>query len=450
MNRYLNKEILRLSIPSILANLTVPLVGMVDTAVAGHLRVADGLGAAEFIGGISVGALLFNLLYWNFFFVRASTAGLTAQAFGRGDMQDCTRILGRGLIVGVGIALLLVLLQWPIGQLGMLLVKGTPEVARLALTYFFIRIWAGPANLALMALRGWFVGMQDSVSSMLTDLVVNGVNIAASIILSLGVGSWEGLGFPGVAWGTVVAQYSGLAFASLVCVLKYGKVLSGGVKLRECLSGSGLREFTSMNFDLLLRSFGFTAIYMGYTTIAARFGNELLACSSIMMNILLIFSYFTDGFAYAGEALTGRFIGAGDRPMTRLTVRYVFGWSIALGLLFMVFYRVGGMPLVRLLTDDAEVVEACRAYIPWLVLMPVFGCAAFAWDGIYIGATAAKGIRNAMLGAAAAFFAVWLLGSRFISAPEAGMHVLLAAYFAHLLLRTVYLTVRYPKDILSK
>lgn len=449
MNRYLNKEILRLSIPSILANLTVPLVGMVDTAVAGHLPVSGGLGAAEFIGGISVGALLFNLLYWNFFFVRAGTAGLTAQAFGRGDMQDCARILWRGLVISVGIALVLVILQWPIGHLGMLLVNSSPEVARLALTYFFIRIWAGPANLALMALRGWFVGMQDSVSSMLTDLVVNGVNIAASIILSLGIGGWEGLGFPGVAWGTVAAQYSGLLFASLVCVFKYGRKVFGGVKPIESLGGD-MRGFVSMNADLMLRSLGFTAIYMGYTTIAARFGNELLACSSILMNILLIFSYFTDGFAYAGEALTGRFIGAGDRPMTRLTVRYVFGWSIALGMLFMGLYQWGGMPLVRLLTDDAAVVEACRAYIPWLVLMPVFGCAAFAWDGIYVGATAARGIRNAMLGAAVAFFAVWLLGSRFTELPQVRMHVLLAAYFAHLLMRTVYLTVRYPKDILSK
>ena len=300
-----------------------------------------------------------------------------------------------------------------------------------------------------MALRGWFVGMQDSVSSMLTDLVVNGVNIAASIILSLGIGGWEGLGFPGVAWGTVAAQYSGLLFASLVCVFKYGRKVFGGVKPLESLGGD-MRGFVSMNADLMLRSLGFTAIYMGYTTIAARFGNELLACSSILMNILLIFSYFTDGFAYAGEALTGRFIGAGDRPMTRLTVRYVFGWSIALGVLFMGLYQWGGMPLVRLLTDDAAVVEACRAYIPWLVLMPVFGCAAFAWDGIYVGATAARGIRNAMLGAAVAFFAVWLLGSRFTELPQVRMHVLLAAYFAHLLMRTVYLTVRYPKDILSK
>ncbi len=451
----LNREILRLAIPSILANLTVPLVGMVDLAVAGHLPVAGGSGAAAFISGISVGSLLFDLIYWNFFFMRASTGGLTAQAYGRGDLGECARILGRGMGISLGIAAVLLTLQWPFVRLALLAVDCSAQVRELALRYFFIRVWAAPATMSLMALRGWFVGMQDSMSSMFTDLVVNAVNIAASVLLSLGVGRWEGLGFTGIAWGTVVAQYAGLGFALLVCGFKYGRRVFGGFSLRGCFRRGEMRGFVSLNADLMGRSLSFTAIYMGFTLIAARFGDTLLACATIMMKLLLIFSYFTDGFAYAGEALTGRFIGARDPQMLRKTIQYVFRWSFGLGLVFMGLYWIGGMPMLRLLTDDEGVVGACRQFLPWLVLMPPVGCAAFAWDGIYIGATAAKSIRNAMFGAFLSFLAAWLAGRALLlhGTAEAGnalgIHVLLAAYFAHLAFRAVYLTVQYRRKSLS-
>ena len=449
MNKALHREILRLAVPSILAGITVPLVGMVDTAVAGHLA-GD---SAAFIGAISVGSMVLTLLYWTFGFLRTGTGGLTAQAFGRTDFREAGRILLRGTALALIAAGAAILFQWPFFKGMMLVTDAPPQVKELAERYFFIRIWAAPATMTLMTLRGWFVGLQNSIDSMWLDLIINAVNIGASVLLAFGVGPWQGMGFDGIPLGTVIAQYSGLAFGLWVCKHKYGRDVLGLLRREDvaALRHDGtMRSFFRMNLDLLGRSFFFILIYIGFTMINAGFGELMLACGSIMMQLLMFFSYFTDGFAYAGEALTGRFIGAGDRPMTRLTVRYVFGWSIALGVLFMGLYQWGGMPLVRLLTDDAAVVEACRAYIPWLVLMPVFGCAAFAWDGIYIGATAARGIRNAMLGAAVAFFAVWLLGSRFTELPQVRMHVLLAAYFAHLLMRTVYLTVRYPKDILSK
>lgn len=439
----LDKEILRLALPSILANLTVPLVGMVDLAVAGHLPG----GAAAFIGGISVGGLLFNLLYWNFFFLRAGTGGLTAQAYGRGDFRDCVRILVRGAGLSLLMALVILLLQQPFLLLAGKIVESSPQVWGLALRYFKIRVWAAPATLSLMALRGWFVGMQDSVSSMCTDLVVNAVNIAASIVLSLGIGAWPGLGFDGIAFGTVAAQYTGLAFAALVCTFKYGRIFAGA-DLKGTFSD--MRHFISMNADLMMRSLSFTAIYMGYTIIAARFGDTLLACSAIMMNILMVFSYFTDGFAYAGEALTGRFIGARDERMTRRTVRQVFVWSLGLAVAFFGIYRLGGGPLLCLMTSDAGVIEACRPFLPWLLLMPPLGCAAFAWDGIYLGATASRGIRNAMIGALASFLLVWFAGDGLMH-PQgpAALHLLLGAYFAHLLFRTVYLTAVYHKSILK-
>ncbi len=448
-DRALNREILRLSVPSILANLTVPLVGMVDTALAGHLPGGE---AASFIGGISVGAMLLNLLYWNFAFLRTGTGGLTAQAFGGGDTAGAARIFTRGIGLAVVSSLLLLVLQIPLVKLGMLLVKASPQVCELALRYFYIRIWAAPATLALMVVRGWFVGMQDSMSSMWTDLVVNGVNIAASVLLSFGIGGWSGMGFDGIAAGTLVSQYSGLLFSLAVVLVKYPSIL-GSVRLsemRNLLEYSQLRPFLAVNGNLMGRSLCFTVIYMGYTIIAARFGDMLLACSTIMMQLLMVFSYFTDGFAYAGEALSGRFIGARDKIMLRRTVRYVFVWSIGVSLLFVLLYYVLGRPVVGLFSSDPDVVERCCRFLPWLLVMPPVGCAAFTWDGIYLGATESRSLLGSMAGALAAFLGVWLLfGPGADPHSDASLHILLAAYFAHLAFRALWLTIRYRKRILG-
>ena len=227
----IHKDILRLAIPSILANITVPVVGMVDIAVTGHLSGA----VAASIGGISIGSMLFDLLYWNFAFLRAGTGGLTAQAYGRADMQECGRILCRGLGLSLLMAALVLAIQWPFTKLAFLVVDSSAEVRELALQYYFIRIWAAPATLSLMTLRGWFIGMQDTVSSMWTDLVVNGMNILASVVLALGIGGWPGLGFRGVAYGTLVAQYSGLLFALGVLAVKYWKKVLPQISLRQAV-----------------------------------------------------------------------------------------------------------------------------------------------------------------------------------------------------------------------
>ena len=443
----INKDILKLAIPSILANITVPLVGMVDIAVAGHLDTS----AAMMIGGIAIGTMLFDLLYWNFGFLRVGTGGLTAQAYGRGDRKECAKILTRALGISIACALVLIAIQWIFVKAAFLVVECSPEVRTLATQYFFIRIWAAPATLSLMALKGWFIGMQDSVSAMVVDLVVNGMNILMSIVLALGfnIGGWhyEGMGFAGIAAGTVAAQYSGLLTALLIIAFKYIRstfVYMDSDDLKSVFRGSETKRFFVMNADLFVRSLCFIAIYIGFTVISARYGDVLLAVSSIMMKLLMIFSYFTDGFAYAGEALTGRYIGAKDAPMVRQTVRWTFVWSMGIAVIFMGIYHFAGVPMLRMMTSDMTVVTAARDFLPWLLLMPVIGCAAFTWDGIYIGATASKAIRNSMLWAVVAFFAVWAAGLAFpdVSA-EGSMHVLMGAYFAHLLARTVYLTMRY-------
>ena len=307
----LDKEILRLALPSILANITVPLVGLVDTAVAGHLHSAAG-SSAEFIGGISAGAMVLNVIYWNFGFLRASTGGLTAQAYGKGE--GYVPILRRALKLALTISAILLVLGWPLSKLSLLFRSATPGVAILAAQYILIRIWAAPATLSLMALKGWFIGMQDSFSSMITDLTVNLVNIASSIILTLGIGGWQGLGFPGIALGTVIAQWTGFILALAICRFRYRvPVCSGkwpktgtstpksGVLFRKTAE-NGNKSFFQINADLFVRSLCMTGIYFGYTVLAARSGEVLLACANILMNLLMIFSYFTDGFAYAHSA----------------------------------------------------------------------------------------------------------------------------------------------------
>lgn len=463
----INRDILKLAVPSILANITVPIVGMVDIAVAGHLDAE----AATMIGGIAIGSMLFDLLYWNFGFLRVGTGGLAAQAFGRGDRTECARVLARALGIALSCALLLIAIQWIFVKTAFLFVDCTPEVRALASQYFFIRIWAAPATLSLMALKGWFIGMQDSVSAMLADITVNGMNILMSIILALGfsVGGWryEGMGFGGVAAGTVAAQYSGLLVAVVCLLLRYRRntliTLRSG-DLRGIFKGSQMHRFMSMNADLFVRSLCFIAIYIGFTIISARYGDTLLAVSSILMKLLMIFSYFTDGFAYAGEALVGRYIGARDRHMVGQSVRWTFIWSMSIAFIFIGIYHFAGVPMLRVMTSDVTVIDASREYLPWLLLMPVVGCAAFTWDGIYIGATASRQMRNSMLWAVVAFAAVWAVGilglnhfgnfaaagaSAVAAAPTGygrmAMHILMAAYFAHLLARTIYLSAKYRK-----
>ena len=458
----LHKEILSLAAPSILANITVPLVGMADIAVAGHL--GGGSGAAALIGGITIGTMLFDLLYWNFAFLRSGTGGLTAQAYGRllagstatvmpgTDRASSLRsILLRALRIAMLSGVALIALQWVVLWLAFLLVDCTPEVRELASEYFKIRIWAAPATLSLFAFKGWFIGLQDTVRPMIADLLVNGLNILLSFGLGFGLCGLPAMGFAGVAAGTLIAQWCGFTYAAIAAWRKFPHKTPDQVG-GDVIPGSDRESpsFFRMNRDLVLRSLGMIAVYIGFTVISARFGDTMLAVSSILMKLLLVFSYFTDGFAYAGEALTGKFIGAEDKQGVHAAVKGCFIWGWGLAGAFMLLYGLGGVPAFRLLTSDVTVVEAGREFIPWLLLMPLIGVPAFIWDGIFTGATATSAMRDSTLLCAVGFFAVWFggyclalaLGQEAPGGPTA-IHILMAAYFVHLAVRSVYLSVRW-------
>ncbi len=460
----LNKQIVRLAVPSILANITIPLVGLVDTAIVGHISNAAA------IGGIAIGTMLFDLLYWNFGFLRVGTSGMTAQAYGREKREysledarkasyrtgralqrrvecgeETSRLLKQSLTIAGGAALLIWAIQWFFVTAVLAVVPCSPEVAEMAKNYFYVRIWAAPATLSLMAFKGWFIGMQDTRSPMAVDILVNVVNMVASYLLAV----YTPLGVVGVAWGTLIAQYSGLILAFALLAYRYRIRIAW----REMGWNKELQSFMRLNGNIFIRSLCFMVVYVGFTSIAGYYGDTELAVSSILMKLFMLFSFFVDGFAYAGEALVGKIIGEGkgkdnvrctiyDVRRTKLErcVRLLFRWSMGVGLFFTLIYALWGEECIGLLTDDHDVLAASIRYMGWLIAMPIISTLAFMWDGIYVGATAGKQIRNAMIYAAIAFV-ICYAGLHTVW----GVQALYVAYFAHLLARVVYLSIGWKR-----
>lgn len=436
----LNSQILRLAIPSILANITIPLVGIVDTAIVGHIA------NATYIGGIAIGTMLFDLLYWNFGFLRVGTSGMTAQAYGRGDGVECARLLTQSVSIALIGAVVLWLIQWLFVTAVLAIIPCSTEVAAFAREYFFIRIWAAPATLSLMAFKGWFIGMQDTVSPMITDIVVNVVNMTVSYVLAV----YTPLGALGVAYGTLVAQFTGLLLALVICMFKYKTVVREVVrqlcdKAIKLLGDKEMKRFMSLNANLFVRSLCFMVVYVGFTSLASQYGDVELAVSTIMMKLFMLFSYFVDGFAYAGEALVGKEWGASrslassPHRLVRI-VRLLFAWSLGVGLLFTLLFAVWSEECYLAMTNDMEVLSRLGDYTGWLIAMPIVSTLAFMWDGVYAGATAGKQIRNAMIYAALGFVTCYLATYWWL-----GIQGLYIAYFAHLVARVAYLTAAWKR-----
>ncbi len=420
---------MRLAIPSILANITIPLVGLVDTAIVGHV------GDATIIGGIAIGTMLFDLLYWNFGFLRVSTSGMTAQAIGRRDYHECAKLITQSMSIALGGALLIWLIQWFFVQLVIGLVPGSAEAESFAMRYFYVRVWAAPATLCLMALKGWFIGMQDTISPMVSDIVVNVTNMIVSYVLAV----YTPMGVIGVAYGTLVAQYLGLLVTLLLVHFRVSKeiklALAEVIRLpRDIFAGAG--RLIRLNRDLFIRSLCFMVVYVGFTSLASHYGDLQLAVSSILMKLMMLFSFFVDGFAYAGEALVGKAIG--EHKSTSGIVRLLFFWSLGVGVIFTLLYAVYGMGCVRILTSDLYVLDASKPLMGWLIAMPIVSTIAFMWDGIFAGATAGREIRNAMIWAAIGFVIGYLATYTYMD-----IHALYIAYFAHLLARVLYLSIKW-------
>ena len=413
----MNKSILKIALPSILTNITVPLLGLVDTAIVGHL------GSAAYIGAIALGTTLMSMAYWGFGFLRMSTGGLTAQAVGEGNRERCFTLLIRSLTWALLIAALLILLQTPLLRAVLYFAEGTEEVRQLATTYFRILIWGAPAVLCLSGMNGWFIGMQNATIPLIIAVVQNLINIAVSCFLVFGL-NWT---IEGIATGTLVAQYAGFALAA--CLVWHFRPLPDFSTLRTAFGKRSLLDttFLRMNRDIFLRTLCLLAVTSFFTFAGTRQGDLILAANALLMQFFLLFSYFMDGFAYAGEALCGKAFGGAQRYEFRATVRQLFKWGGVLAVAATMLYYFAGATFLTWLTDASEVIVCAEQYLPLAALIPLLSFPAFLFDGIFIGVTYTSGLLRALLVATCLFFGLY-----FLLSPYGGNIALWVAFLVYL------------------
>lgn len=429
----LNHEILKLAIPNIISNITVPLLGLVDMMLMGHLE------SVAYIGAIGLGGTIFSVMYSIFSFMRAGTTGFTAQAYGGQDRQEISYAFYRSICIAFIATVLVLSLQRPIEWIAMQLLNGSEEVLAFTSDYFRVRIWAAPAVLCLYTFNGWYIGMQNTTIPMVIAILINVVNIGLSVLF---VNVFK-MGVVGVALGTVIAQYTGLLTAFIFMLVRYRQYLVP-VRRAILLQADKLRRFFKVNTDFMIRSILLVLTIAFFTNQSAKLGDDILAVNMILMQFFYIFSYFTDGFAYAGEALVGRFTGAHDLSNLKKTIKYLLLWGVALSVPFTLLYWAFPEAFIRLVSDQPGVAEQARPYYIYMVLIPVITFAAFLWDGIYIGATAAKEIRNTMIIASLLVF----LPAWYFLMPVYGNHGLWIAFLLFMVARGVSMTVM-AKNIIN-
>ena len=418
----MDRRILRLAVPSILANITTPLLALIDTAIAGHL------GSERYLAAIAVGGVMFNMLYWFFSFLRAGTSGLSAQACGAGDPSASALVLARSLLVALTAGALMILFQEGIFKMMVWFLEAKPPVSSLASVYFHLLIWGAPAVLGNYAMAGWFLGMQNSRMMLWVSLIINVVNIVTSLTLVYLLD----MGIAGIAAGTLVAQWTG--FGAGFLFLKGYRMPRP--KWADIFRWNELRRFFSVNVDVMLRTVCLIAVTLWFTRAGSVQGPLILAVNTLLMQLFLLFSYMMDGVAFAGEALVGRYVGARDMQHVHLCVKRLFVWGAAWALLFTLVYFLGGEGILDLLSDDAGVRSAAHEYFVWALTIPLAGFAAFAWDGVYIGATLTRRLLVSMAGACATFFLLY-----YMLVPVMHNHGLWLAFIAYLAMRGILQTL---------
>ena len=393
----MHRKIINLALPSIVSNITVPLLGLVDTAITGHM------GEARYIGAIAVGSMIFNIMYWLFAFLRMGTGGMTAQAYGRKDFGEADLTGLRAICISSLIGLAIIILQYPLLHLVMWFIAPDENVTQLVYSYCYICIWGAPASLGLFALNGWFVGMQNTKIPMIISITQNVVNILVSLLLVYCLG----MKIEGVASGTLIAQWAGFFMGCFFFLRKRREIPSDGnsrVSLSCIFESSAMKSFFTVNRDIFLRTVFLVSVNLYFVAAGAKGGEIVLAVNTILMQLFILYSYIMDGFAYAAEALCGRFYGAGDTNSLKETIRKVFYWSIGLTAIYSVVYGFGGLDFLRLLTNEENVIAASEEYIFWAMLIPIAGMVAFVWDGVFIGMTMTRGMLSGTFVAAIVFF----------------------------------------------
>ena len=430
----MHKEILSLAIPSIVTNITVPLLGLVDVAIVGHM------GDASYIGAIAVGTMMMNVICWLFGFLRMGTSGMTSQAYGRGDSKEAATILFQAIALGAAIGILFVLFQPLLLRLFLFFMRPSDEIRAFASVYFHVCVFGLPAALMMYGLTGWFIGMQDTRTPMTVSIFQNIVNIMTSLLLVYVFG----MKVEGVALGTLTAQYSGLLLALYILRRKYAshyQLLFSQFTLKPGDYSSfsykhTLNRFFRVNRDIFLRTLFLVAVNAAFTSVGSRQGDVILAVNTLLFQFFTLYSYIMDGFAYAGEAICGKYYGAGNAPSFHACIRRLFAWGVIMTVVYTAAYYFGANDILHVLSNEQTVIEASEPYLLWVALIPVAGMGAFIWDGVFIGITDSRGMLLSCF-VAAIVFAIIL--SLFFTTM--GNHALWLALLSYLLARGVMQTI---------
>jgi MATE family multidrug resistance protein len=416
--RLTHSAVIAIAAPVMISNVSTALIGVVDTAVVG--RIPD----PSYIGAVAIGSLIFLFLFWAFGFLRMGTTGLTAQAIGAGDTREIGASLGRALLLALVIGFALIALERPIGLVAFRLLEGSVEVEELARQYFDIRIWAAPATLANYALLGWFIGLGRTDLGFALQLVLNVTNILLDSLFVLGF-AW---GVTGVAAGTLLAECLAAA-VGMTIASRFLRKRGARFSPRSWLDSAKVRRTLTVNRDIMIRSLALIFVFVWFTSRGARQGDVILAANAVLMHLVSVSAFFLDGLAFAAETLVGRAIGAAHRAGLSLAVRMTTRWAAGVAACLTLLLVVFGAALIDALTVDAGARAAARRFLPWAAWAPLLGVWAFQLDGIFIGATRTRAMRNAMLASSVIFLIAWWILTPF------GNHGLWAALYVNYIAR---------------
>lgn len=430
----MNRKILRLAIPNIISNLSVPLLGAVDTALVGHLE------EVYYLGALAVGSVIFNFIFWGFGFLRMGTTGLTAQEYGRRDRVKMMMILARVQLLALFIGLAILLLQSPIAIFSLWMIDSTREVAEYTRVYFDIRIYTAPAVLALYGINGWFLGMQNAKYPMMITIVLNLLNIAFNIWFIYGFG----MHVDGVAYGTLVSTYLALLLAGFLFLKRYKKYLMH-YKQELLLNILELKKYFSVNKDIFIRTLCLIFAFSFFTAVSAQQGDLILAANTILLQLWFIVSYGIDGFAYAAESLVGRFKGSLEQNKLARAVWYNVGWGLFLGVMGTLVYALFGNQMLYIFTDKPDVITVAQSVLIWTILAPVVSSFCYIFDGVYIGATETTTMRNTMIVSTFLVFLPVYYGATTLF----GQHGLWLAMVLFMVTRGIALGIYLPKTVLK-
>lgn len=421
-------DVLKIALPIVLSNATVPMIGFVDTAVIGQL------GEPHLMGAVAVSAVIFNMLYWTFSFLRAGTTGLTAQAFGAGENREIAGHLLRALLVAVVAGVALIVLQRPLRALSFWLTGGSAEVIAAGHTYFDIRIWAAPAGLVNFAILGWLIGIGRAGVAFVLQLALNLLNMVLAIVFTL----WMGFGVEGVGYAALISEVIAAA-AGLLVVRAILARTGARAPMADAVDRTKLRRAFAINSDLTARTLANFAVLIFFTNQGAAAGDVTLAANALLINIKNIVIYLLDGFAFAAEALVGRAIGAGDRAAFWRAVELSTIWAGVFAVLVALLVWFAGPSVIALSAKSEAVQTAAKAFLLWAALSPFLGVWCFQLDGVFIGATRTRDMRNMMWLSLVGFFVAYA-----VLGPLFGNHGLWAAYMVFYVTRALTLLTRFP------